>query len=1563
MSTTRQHLLDNFSDSFTHDLFPVLQQELWGEFNFAATQLEAQSETSLNELFTAIFPDFAPKTAPVPSVEGLGLKLSIPSAEFPPELQWLLFESGLSQLEMKGQLEVWDELPAIYLTSEVSNTLDLLGNEFPLQVELVAIPDLATQQVVSFARILSVVDLNLNNKSLPVTLEAVFQKKMVGLLRLDAYFDGEAVLDIADLTALLQVPNGAAFFQAPFPSTSGLRLHQLGFTLDLPRKEIWDASIRVSSNAEWNVVPDLVTLKGFELALNVVTPRQDLSVRAALTSETLIGGVSMNTLIGLPELELHAQMKEGPAFYLGDLISSLLNQEIPMPKLQVEDFGFDTNINEKYFSCNMTVKDAWDFKIGSSSIQLETIRAYLTMHDGSPSVVLYTNWNIGEVQLTVQMSYFAGGWRFDVASAGSIHLATVVGKLTELFGFELPREFPEVDLKRLQLYFDSSGGDLSFEGELEAVQNIDLFASPASVRLTSFQLKHHSTGTVGQLAGSIQLMGLELSLVADLGEEMVLSGAIPEFQLSKIVSNVFTDQSITLDLFDLTFEDIAFRIIPAKKSFSFSGTSAQALSLPIGVDELALSDVAFDIFREKKGNKYHLAGFVQATLEIGAAALDFKYDFPGDFVLTADLPALKLSTVVQDLCGSDALIGFPAPASVIDVDFREVHFSIAPKQKSLSISGATDFGEAELQVKKSNSGKWGFVVGFAPPETIPFSSIDPALSGLEELKFSNAALIISTTQNASIQLSVIEGPPSGVTVSKGLNLFADLDLTGLGVDELANVQSLYIHAAIGNRPSNIVLEASMGGSIQLSDNVSFGDLKFRLQPTPSNFAIGIRGAVRAKLMEDELTFIGGMEIRPILRTAAFQAMMKGTWNEPFGFKGVAIADVAADIGLTLMPPPAPPLPVVGLAGSLQVGSVAGSAAVRFDSAMPTKSMVAVAFNELYLKDIIQTFCEPAVYRAIPRELSKTVLDVGMEDVEVYVVPQPTQIVDLYYDPGLTIKGSISIADFDAYAHINIDYTTGILVEAEMDSIDVAGLFKLSGSKDKAHPMLLLDLRKGHTPALEIAGSIDLLGLQAETRVSINDTSFYFWVSGKIFNLFEASIEASGAKFDQGGDFYLKATMKNDLFAYLREKATAAIQSAAEEATKDLTEAQEELSRKQAEVNRLDGEIDRVRGIIRNERERDERNVRNARKEVENLQREVGRLNGEIKKMRAVVKKERERDERNVRNARNEVNTAKKKVDGLQRDMDAMRRTINAERARDVSRISSAKRDVTAAQNSVNSLQSEINSSHSRIKTLKGHISSKKRWYDRKPWYDKTWAWAEYGAYAAAKGAEISGLYAKIGSVEAAKHTAKGALEIAKQVLRGIEAAAKTFPIEADPRMVGLISAHGTAKGVLTVATKSLRLLEKAIKGFPIDADVRVAGLITAKTTAEQALKVPQETLRLLEKTIKNFPIDADVRIAGLFTAKETANAALELAKLSLEGLKETVGAAAEVGTFIAEAGLGGLLDVKEAGFEGSLSATNGGAVSLSATIVFMGNESTHTLSFNFHNPIMAVKALVEDLLK
>jgi CBS domain-containing protein len=214
----------------------------------------------------------------------------------------------------------------------------------------------------------------------------------------------------------------------------------------------------------------------------------------------------------------------------------------------------------------------------------------------------------------------------------------------------------------------------------------------------------------------------------------------------------------------------------------------------------------------------------------------------------------------------------------------------------------------------------------------------------------------------------------------------------------------------------------------------------------------------------------------------------------------------------------------------------------------------------------------------------------------------------------------------------------------------------------------------------------------------------------------------------------------------------------------------------------------------------------------------------------------------------------------------------------------------------------------------------------------------------------------------ARETANATLEAARQTLRGLEEAADTLPVDADPRMAGLFAARETAKAALGAARQTLRALEGAVDAFPIDADPRMLGLFTAHETANAALEAARQTLRGLEGAVDTFPIDADPRMVGLFTARETANAGLEAANLVLEGVKQSVGALADVSEYIVEHGLGGLLDIRSASFEAGLNAAAGGRVSLQTELVFMGKEQEFAFQFNFENPLASAQDLSRLLL-
>ena len=86
---------------------------------------------------------------------------------------------------------------------------------------------------------------------------------------------------------------------------------------------------------------------------------------------------------------------------------------------------------------------------------------------------------------------------------------------------------------------------------------------------------------------------------------------------------------------------------------------------------------------------------------------------------------------------------------------------------------------------------------------------------------------------------------------------------------------------------------------------------------------------------------------------------------------------------------------------------------------------------------------------------------------------------------------------------------------------------------------------------------------------------------------------------------------------------------------------------------------------------------------------------------------------------------------------------------------------------------------------------------------------------------------------------------------------------------------------------------------------------------------------------------------------------LQAANTALGTLSQGVGELAGVAGYIAQHGLGALLDVRSASFDGTINTTSGGSVTLDATVVFQGTAQTVHVSYDFHDLVAGAKAVAK----
>ncbi|MEZ5255851.1 MAG: hypothetical protein R2705_02820 [Ilumatobacteraceae bacterium] len=104
----------------------------------------------------------------------------------------------------------------------------------------------------------------------------------------------------------------------------------------------------------------------------------------------------------------------------------------------------------------------------------------------------------------------------------------------------------------------------------------------------------------------------------------------------------------------------------------------------------------------------------------------------------------------------------------------------------------------------------------------------------------------------------------------------------------------------------------------------------------------------------------------------------------------------------------------------------------------------------------------------------------------------------------------------------------------------------------------------------------LLAFTAEASVEITDTGYRFWASGRILGRFQCTVEAWAHGSGPSGEVFVRATLQNDLLAYLRAEATKAIKVAADAATAELRRAQDDIDAEQRKVDRISRDIEAMR---------------------------------------------------------------------------------------------------------------------------------------------------------------------------------------------------------------------------------------------------------------------------------------------------------------------------------------------------------------------------------------------------
>ena len=164
-----------------------------------------------------------------------------------------------------------------------------------------------------------------------------------------------------------------------------------------------------------------------------------------------------------------------------------------------------------------------------------------------------------------------------------------------------------------------------------------------------------------------------------------------------------------------------------------------------------------------------------------------------------------------------------------------------------------------------------------------------------------------------------------------------------------------------------------------------------------------------------------------------------------------------------------------------------------------------------------------------------------------------------------------------------------------------------------------------------------------------------------------------------------------------------------------------------------------------------------------------------------------------------LTAAQADVNKITREITSMRSTVQAEREAHQQKLNTARKAVSIAQSKVNGLKKKIAYESRMIKSRNAQIRSWYRWHKKAKWHQKASRYARYVKERAWRKADIARRYATIATYKASLAIANTALKATQSSLSAMEAATKTFPVDADPRIVGLFAAKETANLALEAA--------------------------------------------------------------------------------------------------------------------------------------------------------------------
>lgn len=325
------------------------------------------------------------------------------------------------------------------------------------------------------------------------------------------------------------------------PTPEGLSITEFGIGVETIDRSVTSLLLGVGCQMEWNLIPDVMTLREVALSFFVTNPFDaERSIQTTLSGLLAFEKFSLAASASFPNYEFLVGLPQGETLPLGDVVESFLPTAVDLPAMTITKLLLDASPKASTYSVTAAMEDLLSIPVGATSFDIT----------GFSLAIAYEKAAGARGALTARMA-MAGA---NVIVSGDLNQALTLSGSLENFdlkqfwslvtgGDSLPDAIPDILLQTLTVRYTPKTGAFSAQGratigwefisngdglttnvEFSFVRNV-IVTNGVSTSTINASLSLQGTGPV-DLAPGLQLGAFNFLFDYQAGTAWKLSGGV-----------------------------------------------------------------------------------------------------------------------------------------------------------------------------------------------------------------------------------------------------------------------------------------------------------------------------------------------------------------------------------------------------------------------------------------------------------------------------------------------------------------------------------------------------------------------------------------------------------------------------------------------------------------------------------------------------------------------------------------------------------------------------------------------------------------------------------------------------------------------------------------------------------------------------------------------------------------------------------------------------------------------------------------------------------------------------